>query len=84
MQTRSFIGMDVHKETVSICIAEDGRNGPVRFLGDSERTRRNCCDGQAAFPSPSSSPITESSTSDMKPEDAVTASYRRPTTPLHA
>jgi transposase len=33
MQTTSFIGMDVHKATISISIAEDGRNGPVRFLG---------------------------------------------------
>ena len=33
MQTRSFIGMDVHKATISISIAEDGRDGPVRFLG---------------------------------------------------
>jgi transposase len=33
MQTRSFIGMDVHKAAISISIAEDGRNGPVRFLG---------------------------------------------------
>ncbi len=31
--TRSFIGMDVHKATISISIAEDGRDGPVRFLG---------------------------------------------------
>ena len=30
---RSFIGLDVHKETISISVAEDGRNGPVRFLG---------------------------------------------------
>jgi hypothetical protein len=28
-----FINMDVHKATISIRIAEDGRNGPVRFLG---------------------------------------------------
>jgi hypothetical protein len=33
MQTRSFIGLDVHKETISISIAEDRRNGPVHFLG---------------------------------------------------
>jgi hypothetical protein len=34
MQTvRSFVGMDVHKETISINVAEDGRNGAVRFLG---------------------------------------------------
>lgn len=32
-QIRSFVGMDVHKETISISVAEDGRNGPVRFLG---------------------------------------------------
>ncbi len=31
--TRSFIGMDVHKATISTSVAEDGRNGPVRFLG---------------------------------------------------
>ena len=31
--TRSFIGMDVHKATISISVAEDGRTGPVRFLG---------------------------------------------------
>ena len=30
---RSFVGMDVHKETISISVAEDGRNGPVRFMG---------------------------------------------------
>jgi hypothetical protein len=24
--------MDVHKETILISVAEDGRNGPVRFL----------------------------------------------------
>ena len=33
MQTKSFIGMDAHKATISISIAEDGRDAPVRFLG---------------------------------------------------
>jgi transposase len=33
MQTRSFIGLDVHKESISVSIAEGGRDGPVRFLG---------------------------------------------------
>jgi transposase len=33
MQTRSFVGLDVHKATISISVAEDGRSGPVRFLG---------------------------------------------------
>src|ERR1700722_52185 len=32
-QTRSFVGMDVHKATISISVAEDGRSGPVRFIG---------------------------------------------------
>ncbi len=32
-QVRSFVGMDVHKSTISISVAEDGRSGPVRFLG---------------------------------------------------
>jgi RHS repeat-associated protein len=31
--TRSFMGMDVHKATITIRIAEDGRDGAVRFIG---------------------------------------------------
>ncbi len=39
MQTvRSFVGMDVHKATISISVAEDGRSGPVRFLGVTPNT----------------------------------------------
>jgi transposase len=30
---RSFVGMDVHKATISISVAEDGRGGTVRFIG---------------------------------------------------
>ncbi|HTU47459.1 MAG TPA: IS110 family transposase [Bryobacteraceae bacterium] len=33
MQTRSFIGLDVHKDTISVSVAEDGRDGAVRFVG---------------------------------------------------
>jgi hypothetical protein len=29
---KSFVGMDV-KATISISVAEDGRSGPVRFIG---------------------------------------------------
>jgi len=32
-QIRSFVGMDVHKATISISVAEDGRSGTVRFIG---------------------------------------------------
>ena len=32
-QIRSFVGMDVHKATISISVAEEGRSGSVRFIG---------------------------------------------------
>ena len=33
MQTRSFVGLDVHKASISISVAEEGRGGEVRFFG---------------------------------------------------
>jgi transposase len=33
MQQTLYIGMDVHKGSISVAIAEEGRSGPVRFLG---------------------------------------------------
>ncbi len=33
MKTIKYIGLDVHKKTISIAIAEDKRNGEVRFYG---------------------------------------------------
>jgi hypothetical protein len=36
---RSFVGMDVHKTTISISIAEDGRSGPIRF-GPTEQSNQ--------------------------------------------
>ena len=32
-ETTHYIGLDVHKASISVAIAEDGRNGEVRFLG---------------------------------------------------
>jgi len=29
-----YVGMDVHKATVAIAVAEPGRNGEVRFIGN--------------------------------------------------
>lgn len=33
MQQTLYVGLDVHKDSISVSIAEDGRNGAVRFLG---------------------------------------------------
>ena len=33
MDKTLFVGLDVHKASISVSVAEDGRNGPVRFLG---------------------------------------------------
>ena len=30
----SFIGLDVHKATIAVAVAEEGRNGDVRFVGE--------------------------------------------------
>ncbi len=33
MSKTLYIGLDVHKETLSVSVAEDRRNGEVRFIG---------------------------------------------------
>ena len=33
MKKTHYVGLDVHKESISIATAEDGRNGAVRFIG---------------------------------------------------
>jgi len=33
MHTKSFVGLDVHKASIAISIAEDKRSAPVRFIG---------------------------------------------------
>ena len=34
MELTTFVGLDVHKRTTSVAIAEYGRGGEVRFLGE--------------------------------------------------
>lgn len=38
MEQRIFVGLDVHKRNISVGIAEDGRDGEVRYFGDIENT----------------------------------------------
>ena len=38
MQKTLYIGLDVHKATLSITVAEDGRDGAVRFIGTIPNT----------------------------------------------
>ncbi|WP_180952910.1 IS110 family RNA-guided transposase [Acetobacter aceti] len=38
MSITKFIGLDVHKETIAVAVAEDGRTGEIRFYGTIPNT----------------------------------------------
>ena len=38
MQKTLYVGLDVHKATLSITVAEEGRDGAVRFIGTIPNT----------------------------------------------
>jgi hypothetical protein len=38
MSTSKFIGLDVHKDTIAVAVAEDGRSGEIRFYGTISNT----------------------------------------------
>jgi hypothetical protein len=38
MEPTTFVGLDVHKRMTSVALAESGRGGEVRFLGEIPST----------------------------------------------
>jgi hypothetical protein len=38
MQKTLYVGLDVHKATLSVTVAEEGRDGRVRFIGTIPNT----------------------------------------------
>lgn len=41
MSISKFVGLDVHKETIAVALAEDGRAGEIRFYGTTPHTQES-------------------------------------------
>ena len=45
---RVFVGLDTSKMKISVALAEEDRQGEVRFLGDIDNARRDKAPGKQA------------------------------------
>ena len=73
MNSITYVGLDVHKATVSVAVAENGRGGEIRQLGVFEN-RPEVLSKLAARLSSSGSGCRASSTSWLRPADNKKAS----------
>ena len=38
MNKTTYVGLDVHKDTIAVAVAEEGRRGEIRFFGTIAHT----------------------------------------------
>jgi hypothetical protein len=46
---RAFVGLGVHKATISIAVADDGRGGEVRHVGTIEKRQLRLASSRASW-----------------------------------